>query len=34
MKVRARDVAGALLLTAILVGLVVILVVGNIPAEG
>ena len=32
MQPRARDVAGALALTAILVGLVVILVVGNIPA--
>lgn len=33
MNIRARDVIGALLLTAILVGAVVVLVVGNIPAD-
>ena len=32
MNPRARDVVGALTLTAILVGLIVILLVGNLPA--
>jgi len=33
MHLRVRDVVGALCLTGVLVGLVILFVVGNIPAK-